>query len=107
MKKRQALIADSDATRREREADARAAPCPRKNSSGESPAGCVRRRAGRRAARRQSHLEADILVKAEIEKRQKEITAEAEASSCAGERAARPTPSSRRWRPKAEACRKC
>ena len=53
-----ALIADSDATRREREADAQRRAVSAENSSGESPAGCVRRRAGRRACprrQRKSH----------------------------------------------------
>ena len=78
-----ALIADSDATRREREADAQrravsaekiaAAKALQDAYAAEQAAELAR------AAREKATLEADILVKAEIEKRQKEITAEAEA----------------------------
>ena len=78
-----AAIADSEATRREREADSqRRATAAEKISVARAlqEAYVAEQEAERaRAARDQATLEADVLVKAEVEKRQMEIAAEAEA----------------------------
>jgi flotillin len=78
-----AQIADSDATRREREADAqRRAVSAEKIASAKAlhEAYAAEQAAEQaRAAREKATLEADVLVKAEIDKRQLEIAAEAEA----------------------------
>jgi flotillin len=78
-----AQIADSDATRREREADAqRRAVSAEKIATAKAlhEAYAAEQAAEQaRAAREKATLEADVLVKAEIDKRQREIAAEAEA----------------------------
>ena len=78
-----AQIADSDATRREREADAqRRAVSAEKIMTAKAlqDAYAAEQAAEQsRAAREKATLEADVLIKAEIEKRQLEIVAEAEA----------------------------
>ncbi len=78
-----AEIADSDATRREREAEAqRRAVSAEKIASAKSleEAYAAEQTAElARAARERATLEADVLVKAEIDKKQLEIAAEAEA----------------------------
>ncbi|NLA85682.1 MAG: flotillin family protein, partial [Clostridiales bacterium] len=78
-----AEIADSDATRREREAEAqRRAVSAEKIASAKSleEAYAAEQTAElARAAREKATLEADVLVKAEIDKKQLEIAAEAEA----------------------------
>lgn len=78
-----AQIADSDATRREKEAEAtRRAVAAEKIATAKAlnDAYAAEQTAElARAAREKATLEADILVKAEIDKRQQEIAAEAEA----------------------------
>ena len=78
-----AQIADSDATRREREADAqRRAVSAEKIASAKAlqDAYAAEQAAEQaRATREKATLEADVLIKAEVEKRQREIAAEAEA----------------------------
>ena len=78
-----AQIADSDATRREREADAqRRAVSAEKIATAKAlqDAYAAEQTAElARAAREKATLEADVLIKAEIDKKQKEIAAEAEA----------------------------
>lgn len=79
----QITIAQSNAVRREREAEAlRRATAAEKIQQAkalEDAYGAEKEAEMARAAREQATLEADVLVKAEIEKRQKEIAAEAEA----------------------------
>ena len=76
-------IAQSDATRREREAEALKRATSAEKIQGakalEEAYAAERLAEESRALREKATLEADVLVKAEIEKRQKEIQAEAEA----------------------------
>ncbi len=78
-----AQIADSDATRREREAEAqRRAVTAEKIATAKAlqDAYAAEQSAEQaRATREKATLEADVLIKAEIDKRQREIAAEAEA----------------------------
>lgn len=79
----QITVAQSNAARREKEAEAlRRATAAEKIQQAkalEDAYGAEKDAEMARAAREQATLEADVLVKAEIEKRQKEIAAEAEA----------------------------
>ena len=79
----QITVAQSNASRREKEAEAlRRATAAEKIQQAkalEDAYGAEKEAEMARAAREQATLEADVLVKAEIEKRQKEIAAEAEA----------------------------
>ena len=78
-----AQIADSDATRREREADAqrRAVSAEKIATAKALQEAYAAEQAAElaRAAREKATLEADVLIKAEIDKKQLEIAAEAEA----------------------------